>query len=106
MKEYRSMEMTKEQQISFRAMCNNDMLVIERWLNREHVRKWFGEPQTWLDEINAKHDWIHYYIVEYENTPIGFCQYYDCCKMPKGLWELHKDAERFMGRRTTGQFRH
>ena len=72
------MEMTEEQQISLRTIYDRDIPAIECWLNREHVRKWFGEPQTWLEEINAKHGWIHYYIVEYENIPIGFCQYYDC----------------------------
>lgn len=35
----------------------------------------------WIEEVEKQDSafrWIHHFIVEYENKPIGFCQYYAC----------------------------
>lgn len=77
--------------VLLRQVINSDMPVIEKWLNKEHIKQWYGEPREWIDEINnisGEYDWQNHYIVEYENCPFGFCQYYDCSKTPKGFeWD-------------------
>ncbi|SHN70102.1 GNAT family N-acetyltransferase [Desulfovibrio litoralis] len=70
---------------------NNEIPTIEVWLKKEHIKKWYGDPQEWLEEIkdiSGEYGWLNHYIIQYENIPIGFCQYYDCSKTPKGFeWD-------------------
>ncbi len=57
------------------------------WLNKNHIRNFFGNPDEWINEINENigSDWIHYYIVE-TSHPVGFVQYYETDKAPQGDW--------------------
>jgi RimJ/RimL family protein N-acetyltransferase len=67
--------------ISLRAINNLDIPLLTEWLNKDYILKWYHNPEEWLEEINARNDkfsWIHHFIVMDGNTPIGFCQYYDC----------------------------
>ena len=60
---------------------NKDIKLIEGWLNKEYIKKWYENPKEWLEEINnrgKKFGFIHHFIVIASNKPIGFCQYYDC----------------------------
>lgn len=79
------------ERIMLRRVATSDMPAIERWLNKEYIRQWYGEPKEWIDEINnisGEYDWLNHYIAEYEDSPFGFCQYYDCSKTPKGFeWD-------------------
>jgi len=74
-----------------RKCTDNDISTIETWLNKEYIKKWYGDPNEWLDEIrnlSGAFDWLNHFIAEHEGTPIGFCQYYDCSKTPKGYeWD-------------------
>lgn len=68
-------------EIILRKINNEDIMLLTTWLNKEYILKWYHEPDEWLTEINERHStysWIHHFIVMNENTPIGFCQYYDC----------------------------
>ena len=54
---------------------------MEAWLNKEHVKRWYGDPNDWLIEVkgrNDKFEFIKHFIALYDDTPIGFCQYYAC----------------------------
>ena len=77
--------------ISLRLASSDDFSIIEIWLNKEYIKKWYGEPKEWLLEIrndSGAFSWLNHYIVIYNNIPIGFCQYYDCSKTPKGFeWD-------------------
>ena len=77
--------------IFIREFDNADMLFIKSWLNKDYIKKWYGEPREWLDEIeniSGEYDWLNHFIVEYDGVPLGFCQYYDCSKTPKGFeWD-------------------
>jgi len=81
----------EKDKISLRPVDSNDFAVIETWLSKEYIKKWYGDPAEWLAEIkneNGMFNWINHYIVMYENTPMGFCQYYDCSKTPRGFeWD-------------------
>lgn len=66
--------------ILLRKLEEKDIELFKKWVYREHVAKWYKEPEEWLLEI-AKRDteycWIQHLIVEKDGVPIGFCQYYD-----------------------------
>ena len=67
--------------ISLRNLVDADIPLLTTWLNKEYIRKWYHEPEGWLEEINGRHNsfkWLHHFIVMDEAIPIGFCQYYDC----------------------------
>lgn len=77
--------------ITLRKLSNCDMPIIKQWLHTERIKKWYGEPEEWIQEIanvDGTFDWIDKYIALYENQPIGFCQSYDCSMSPKGFeWD-------------------
>jgi len=60
---------------------DKDIDLMEIWLNKEYIKKWYNEPEEWLEEIRKRDkefNFIHHFIVMDSNKPIGFCQYYDC----------------------------
>ncbi len=66
--------------VSLRKLKDCDISMIEKWMYKEHVAKWYTEPIDWLHEImnrDTEYNWIKHFIVEAEGVPIGFCQYYD-----------------------------
>ncbi|MNE18636.1 Aminoglycoside N(6')-acetyltransferase type 1 [compost metagenome] len=80
-----------ESNVCLRKMRTEDIHLVEQWLNKDHIKKWFGDPQEWLEEINnfdGKYSWIVHYVVVYDEVPIGFCQYYDISRTGKGFaWD-------------------
>lgn len=75
--------------VSLRRMNITDLTLFKKWLYTSHVAKWYHDPLDWVSEIekqNSDFKWIHHFIVEEENHPIGFCQYY-ACKDSDELWE-------------------
>ncbi|WP_195269708.1 GNAT family N-acetyltransferase [Eubacterium sp. 1001713B170207_170306_E7] len=69
----------KAPSLQLRALTDRDVPLFTRWLDAEHVKPWFTDPQSWIDEVNDRdgaYDWIHHYIIHRGGTPVGFCQYY------------------------------
>jgi RimJ/RimL family protein N-acetyltransferase len=67
--------------IFFRPVADSDIDVLAVWLNKEYILKWYHDSEEWLYEIKERNNcfaWIHHFIVMDSQTPIGFCQYYDC----------------------------
>ncbi|GAB1359797.1 hypothetical protein MASR1M31_15860 [Porphyromonadaceae bacterium] len=66
-------------QLSVRSFGINDLELFGRWLEKRHVRDFFGDPQIWIKEVSLNlsrnSDWITYFIVEIDGSPIGFFQY-------------------------------
>lgn len=63
-----------------RRLETEDMLVVKGWLEKEHVKKWFGDASEWMYEIEHRKDefnFIKHFIVEEDGVSVGFCQYYD-----------------------------
>jgi aminoglycoside 6'-N-acetyltransferase len=62
--------------------CPNDFKLMVRWLNEPHVSEFYGKPLN-LDEVIAKYlpringnvDIVPC-IVEYDDRPVGYLQYY------------------------------
>ncbi len=80
-----------ENMFCLRPVNKDDFFILEVWLNKKYIKKWYGEPEEWLTEIrndNGDFGWLSHYIVTYENTPVGFCQYYNCSQTPEGFeWD-------------------
>ena len=72
--------------LKLRLLDDTDIPLMETWLNKEHIKKWYDIPpictvDDWISEIkNRKEefDFITHFIAVYEQTPVGFCQYYKC----------------------------
>ncbi|MBV7390356.1 GNAT family N-acetyltransferase [Enterococcus alishanensis] len=71
--------------ISFKLVENEDLVMIEEWLNYEHVKKWYEIPELnvsiddWLMELRQREEqfnWLTHLIVFWDNQPFGFCLYY------------------------------
>ncbi|MEA4987141.1 MAG: GNAT family N-acetyltransferase [Anaerovorax sp.] len=66
--------------IMLRGLNDNDIALFKKWLYTPHVAAWYHDPLDWIDEIekrNSNFSWLNHFIVEYEDKPIGFCQYYE-----------------------------
>lgn len=69
-----------ENMIKLRALNDDDIELFTKWLYTPHVAMWYHEPTDWIKEIEKRNSgfiWIHHYIFEFEDKPIGFCQYYE-----------------------------
>jgi RimJ/RimL family protein N-acetyltransferase len=84
-------ETINKSNVFLRPAGAGDYRQIETWLGKDYIKKWYGEPEEWLAEIrndSGEFDWLNHYIVMYRDSPIGFCQYYDCAKTPEGFeWD-------------------
>jgi len=67
-------------QIRLRKFEDNDIELFETWLYQEHVKKWYTQPEEWLNEVIKRETdflFVKHFIVELEGKAIGFCQFYD-----------------------------
>ena len=67
--------------ITWRKIEDTDIELLTEWLQKDYIIKWYHDPADWLREINgrnAEFTWIHHFLIMDKETPIGFCQYYDC----------------------------
>ena len=68
-------------QLALRPFWEADIPLMERWLAEPHIAKWYLHPGHWMHELRNRHGefaFLSHFIAEFEGTPIGFCQYYDC----------------------------
>lgn len=73
--------------MKIREFKPEDLDIFRSWLEQDHIRKYWGDPQDWINEVsqNLNADWVKYFIVE-TNNPIGFLQYYETDRAPQGDW--------------------
>ena len=86
--------------LSLREINNSDIALLTEWLGKDYILKWYHDTDDWLREINGRNDefnWIHHFIVVDEETPIGFCQYYDCydANDMEAWYEVEKRGDTF-----------
>lgn len=79
------------EKVLLRPLYKSDFELMEKWLNKDYIKKWLGDPADWMAEISNQNGEFSYYthfIVMYEDVPFGYCQYYDGSQTPKGYeWE-------------------
>ena len=67
--------------LTLKPIGDKDISLMEVWLNKDYIKKWYNDPTEWLEEIKKRDrefNFIHHFIVMNNDKPIGFCQYYDC----------------------------
>ena len=73
--------------LELRLLNDSDIPLIEIWLNKEHVKRWYEIPDLgitindWISELKeykGEFQWITYLIVLWQDHPIGLCLYYKC----------------------------
>ncbi|WP_019851183.1 hypothetical protein [Desulfitobacterium sp. PCE1] len=72
-----------EQPLYLRPIEDGDIALLEKWLNKPYILRWYEDPAAWIDEIeqrNGSFAFINHFIVMDGSRSIGFCQYYDCYK--------------------------
>ena len=55
--------------------------MFESWLDKEYIKRWFGDKEDWLNEINernGKYSFLTHFIVFHNGREIGYCLYGDC----------------------------
>ena len=67
--------------VMLRPLWDADVDLMEKWLGRSHVARWYEHPEDWMHEIRERRvefSFIKHFIAEVDGAAIGFCQYYDC----------------------------
>lgn len=73
--------------LELRLLNDNDVSLVEAWLNKAHVKRWYEIPHLgvsindWMYELkerNGEFKWLTHLIMLWDGHPIGFCQYYKC----------------------------
>ncbi|PKM61958.1 MAG: N-acetyltransferase [Firmicutes bacterium HGW-Firmicutes-4] len=67
------------EEILLRRFEAENVPIFKEWLEKEHISKWYTEPEDWIDEVTLRQEtfsWINHFIVLMENRRIGFCQFY------------------------------
>lgn len=73
--------------LELRVLGDDDISLVEMWLNKEHVKRWYEIPllgitiDDWMSEIKARDGefrWLTHLIALWQGQPIGLCQYYKC----------------------------
>lgn len=67
--------------LEIRMFEDEDISIMEHWLNKDYIKKWYNAPEDWLNEIRQRFDtysFVKHFIVCFNKNPIGFCQYYTC----------------------------
>jgi RimJ/RimL family protein N-acetyltransferase len=75
-------------QLFLDKIIDEDIILIEKWLQKDYIKKWYDPINDWIDEIknrNGKYSFITHFIVKHNSDKIGFCQYYDCF-IAQELW--------------------
>lgn len=75
------MEVIKIDKLKIRLLNDNDVKLMEVWLKKGHVARWYEHPDDWMAEVkgrNGEFKFIKHFIAIFDNAPIGFCQYYAC----------------------------
>jgi aminoglycoside 6'-N-acetyltransferase len=63
---------------AFRPMTAGDLPTVRRWLAKQHVAEWWGDPaeQFALVSEDLTHPAMDQFIVEYERRPFAYLQCY------------------------------
>ncbi len=73
--------------LELRPLNDHDISLVENWLKKDHVRRWYVIPHLgitfddWMHEIkerDGEFQWLNYLIAQWQGHPIGLCQYYRC----------------------------
>lgn len=69
--------------IQFQPLRINDLRILHRWLNTDHIIQWYGKKSFSFEEVEKHYlprikgnDPTNSYIILFQNNPIGYIQMY------------------------------
>lgn len=77
--------------LTLKPVEDNDVSLLDKWLHKDYILKWYHEPKEWIKEIeerNGSFNFLKHYIVFDGKKPVGFCQYYDCFEAKEEWYEV------------------
>ena len=77
-----------KEEITLKQLTDEDIPLFESWLDKEYIKKWFGDKEDWLYEIserNGKYGFLTHFIVYHNDRKIGYCLY------GEGTWWRYAD---------------
>ena len=86
------------EKVYLKKLEDRDIDLIDSWLKKEYILKWYEDPKEWLNEIknrDSEFKFIHHFIVMKNDIPIGFCQYYDCYYAKEDWYDVKAPASLF-----------
>jgi CTP:molybdopterin cytidylyltransferase MocA/predicted acetyltransferase len=89
---------TLNNKIVLHAFIAEDITILKRWFDRDHIKKWFKDADDWIYEVENRHgkyNFIKHFIVKNKNTKIGFCQYYDCYRAREDWYNIEKPDDTY-----------
>ncbi len=85
--------------ISFRPLQRADFALLERWLQKPHVHRWWHEVLD-IDGLESKYgsridgkEPTHVFVVQYDRTAIGLIQWYRWADYPEHAEKLDAGAD-------------
>jgi RimJ/RimL family protein N-acetyltransferase len=84
--------------LGFRSVEDGDLPLLEVWLRKERILKWFHDTEDWLSEVRQRDGafgWIRYFIVTAGARPVGFCLWYDCFDAQEDWYSVARLGEMF-----------
>jgi aminoglycoside 6'-N-acetyltransferase len=80
----------------FRSVAPDDLPLIRRWLERPHVREWWGEPseQFGLVSEDLEEPAMDQYLVVLQDRPFGYLQCYVQARWPENGLGQHPRGTR------------
>jgi len=87
-----------EMSLTLRPAEGADLNLLERWLRQDYVARWVEHPENWLEEFRGRqgeYAWIHHFMGMDGDTPVGFCQYYDCWDAREGWYTANGRGDTF-----------
>ena len=68
-------------QLTLTAIQDSDIELLNEWLHKDYILKWYHHPDEWIHEIKEREgsfNLLSHYIILENDKKIGFCQFYDC----------------------------
>ena len=90
--EKESLGMVSENNFTFKTMQENDTRILFDWCQQPHISKWWQAPADYDKFLEKYHpdkmaeNFVHPFIIYFDEQPIGYIQYYECDKADDGWW--------------------
>lgn len=84
--------------LTLRKLEDKDISLVEKWINQDYILKWYHEPEEWIREMrerNGEFSFLSHYIVEENDNPFAFCQYYDCFDAQEDWYSVRSSGHTF-----------
>jgi aminoglycoside 6'-N-acetyltransferase len=85
--------------LSFRPLVASDLPLLQQWLSKPHIDRWWREPLD-LDGVRDKYlpridgrEPTHMFVIAHGGRPIGWIQWYRWADYPEHAAQLGAEAE-------------